>query len=163
MALDRKTRILHIITRLEHGGAPIALLQQLERLSADRFHCTLATGLTPEPARDTVFDEQGLLERLDWDRDLARTVITGFLGDIPGQILKLKELLERGDAAEVRRQAHTIKGAAGNGSGDGLLAMALEMEKAGKAGKLDHAAGILPRLEVAFDKLRTTLEQDGWA
>ncbi len=117
----------------------------------------------PEITKDTVFNEQGLLEQLDGDRELARTIINGFLGDIPGQILKLKKFLESGDTAGAGRQAHTIKGASANMGGKGLHALALEMEKLSNAGDLDRAIGMQPRLEDAFEILRTTLEQDGWA
>ena len=41
-----------------------------------------------------------------------------------------------------------------------LRALALEMEKAGKAGKQDRAAGLQPRLEEALEQLRIALEQD---
>ncbi|MCP4713474.1 MAG: response regulator, partial [Deltaproteobacteria bacterium] len=72
-----------------------------------------AAETVPEITKNTVFNKQGLLEQLDGDRDMARTLITGFLGDIPKQIGKLKEMLETGDAPGAGRQAHTIKGAAG--------------------------------------------------
>ena len=63
---------------------------------------------------DDVFNEPELLDRLMNDRDLVRTVLAGFLDDIPIQFGKLKEFLCNGDNSGAQRQAHTIKGAAAN-------------------------------------------------
>jgi len=49
-----KIRILHIITRLEHGGPPIALLNLIERLDKERFQCAIATGFTEDPQKDMI-------------------------------------------------------------------------------------------------------------
>jgi len=54
MSGGRKIRILHIITRLEHGGPPIALLNLIERLDKGKFQCAIATGFTGEPEKDMI-------------------------------------------------------------------------------------------------------------
>ncbi len=116
----------------------------------------------PKQPGEIVFDEQDLLERLEDDRDLARIIIAGFLSDTPKQILKLKEMLGKGDAEGTERQAHTIKGAASNVGGEDLRKVANEIEKAGKAGKLDLAAETQPQLDKSFENLRSAFEQAGW-
>lgn len=45
-------RILHIITRLEKGGAPNALIEMVKRLSPHLYRVDLATGQTDDPALD---------------------------------------------------------------------------------------------------------------
>ena len=47
-----KIRVLNVITRLEPGGAPLALLDAIRRLSADCFDVVLATGQPDDPALD---------------------------------------------------------------------------------------------------------------
>jgi hypothetical protein len=37
------------------------------------------------------------------DRELTRTVVAGFLNDVPARVRKLKDYLSRGDAAGTRR------------------------------------------------------------
>ena len=96
-----------------------------------------------------VFDKAGMMARLMDDEDLARTVVEGFLEDIPKQIEALKGYLEAGDAARAERQAHTIKGASANVGGEALRAVAFEMEKAGKTGDLESVTARLPELETA--------------
>ncbi|MBN1419214.1 MAG: response regulator, partial [Planctomycetes bacterium] len=44
-----------------------------------------------------VFDRGAFLARVGWDRNLARTLMEGFLGDIPGRIRELKGCLSRDD------------------------------------------------------------------
>ena len=78
-----------------------------------------AAGETPviaEPETETqaVFQRAELLDRLMGDFELAHVIIEGFLGDIPGQIAKLKGFVQSGDREAATRQAHTIKGASAN-------------------------------------------------
>jgi HPt (histidine-containing phosphotransfer) domain-containing protein len=95
-----------------------------------------------------------MMVRLMDDEDLARTVVEGFLEDIPRQIAALKGYLETGNVSGAERQAHTIKGASANVGGERLRAVASEMEKAAKAGGLDNAKGHMAELEAQFDALK---------
>jgi CheY-like chemotaxis protein/HPt (histidine-containing phosphotransfer) domain-containing protein len=105
------------------------------------------------------FDHRALLDRLMGDEDLARTIMEAFLNDIPTQIDQLNQFLSSGDVCAAERQAHTIKGAAANVGGEALRAVALEMEKAGKAGDLESAKSRMKDLHSAFDRLRCEMEK----
>ncbi len=98
-----------------------------------------------------------MLARLMDDEDLARMIVKGFLEDIPLQILALKGHIEAGDILGAERQAHTIKGASANVGGDAMLAVALEMELAGKAGDLNAVKASMAELEVQFDLLNQVM------
>jgi PAS domain S-box-containing protein len=100
-----------------------------------------------------VFDQVSLMVRVMEDADLAKNIMELFLEDIPKRIEMLKRFLDAGDASGVERQAHSIKGASANVSGEALRAVAFEMEKAGKAGDLDAARGLMTRLEEQLEKL----------
>ena len=110
-----------------------------------------------------VFKADELLTRLMGDEEMARTIIGGFLEDIPKQILAVKRYLVHNDAPALYRQAHTIKGAAAAVGGVCLRETAFEMEKAGKAGDLGLASEILPRVEEDFRLLEETMKKTGWA
>ena len=99
------------------------------------------------------------MKRLMGDEELAKTVIAGFLEDIPLQIQALKDCLYTGDAHGAERQAHTIKGAAASIGGEALQAIAFEMEKQGKAGNLTAVMEYMYELEVRFERLREVLEE----
>ncbi|MEW6288339.1 MAG: CHASE domain-containing protein [Thermodesulfobacteriota bacterium] len=110
--------------------------------------------------RAAVFDQETMLKRLMGDQVLAQIVIQGFLQDIPQQIQELKRLLAGEDAAAAGRQAHTIKGAAANVGGESLRAVALQMEKAGKAGDLAAMRQRMAELEAQFDRLQDAMQRE---
>ncbi|HHT9112847.1 MAG TPA: glycosyltransferase family 4 protein [Candidatus Wunengus sp. YC65] len=49
-----KIRVLHVITRLERGGAPAVLLEVLRRCDKRQFEHHIATGLALEPEKDMI-------------------------------------------------------------------------------------------------------------
>ncbi len=107
---------------------------------------------------ERAFDEAALMERLMGDGDLARTVIGTFLADMPQQLASLERYITEGDAAAAKRQAHCIKGAAANVSGDTLRELAFEMERAGEAGDLHAMTARLPELEQRFYTAKQAME-----
>ncbi len=49
-----KIKVLHVITRLEKGGAPSVLLEILRRCDRERFEYHIATGVTRRPGNDMI-------------------------------------------------------------------------------------------------------------
>lgn len=115
------------------------------------------------PGSDAIFNEEALLNRVMNDRELAGKIMRGFLGDCPSQLEKLRKRIEEADAPGAGLQAHTLKGAAATVSAMGLHAIALQMEGAGKTGRLDRVGELLPRAIQEFHKLKKTVEDAGWA
>jgi PAS domain S-box-containing protein len=112
---------------------------------------------------EDIFHAGELINRLMGDEELARTILAGFLEDIPKQIAALKGYLAVGDAPAVHRQGHTIKGAAAAVGGGMLREAALKIEQAGKAGDLNRAALILPSVKEQFRILKEIIKRTGWA
>jgi two-component system, sensor histidine kinase and response regulator len=104
-----------------------------------------------------IWDKAGMLERLMGDEGLVKTVLEGFLADIPRRIQALSVFLESGDGPGAERQAHTIKGAAANVGGEALRVKAFEMEKTVSSGDLNAAGGRLTDLEMSFQELRNAI------
>ena len=107
-----------------------------------------------------VFDRKGLLHRIMDDDDLVSLLIKAFLDDLPLQIQALKDYLQAGDVAGVERQAHTIKGAAGNVSGEALRAIAYEMEKNSKSGDLESIRKRMNELEFQAQRLNDAMKEE---
>jgi len=101
----------------------------------------------------------GMMARMMDDEGLARTVVGGFLEDLPKQIEALKGYLEVGDVASVELQAHSIKGASASVGGKALREVAFEMEQAAKAGDLKSVTARLPELENQFARLKESLSE----
>ena len=111
----------------------------------------------PAPA-GAVFDREVFLDRTLGDSDLAKTIIAGFLADIPAQVAQLKSAVAEGEAHVAGRLAHRIKGAASVVAGQGLQEAALALEQAGVAGDIGKLQANLPRLDEQFSLLARALQ-----
>jgi CheY-like chemotaxis protein len=103
---------------------------------------------------DPVFEKEVFMTRLGFDYELAESIISGFLEDIPGQIEILKALIDQNESELAGYQAHRIKGAAASIEGKALRAKAYEMEKAGKAGDLEGLKRHFPEIKKQFETLK---------
>jgi PAS domain S-box-containing protein len=111
-----------------------------------------------ERSVNAIFDEEGLLARVMDDRDIAITVLSGFLDDIPKQIEAMRNHLDAKDVKSAERQAHSIKGASAAVGGKRLSQLAFELEKAGKSADLDRMKVLLPELMRVFDELKGAIK-----
>jgi PAS domain S-box-containing protein len=143
--------------------APQALAQALEKWAGNPREPSPAgaasRGAAEPSGSPPVFDRQALMARLMGDEELARTIIAGFLEDVPKRILALRGHLDRGDAGSAGGQAHAIKGAAANVGGMALSAVASEIEEAGNAGRREELAALVPEMERQFTLLRTCMRE----
>lgn len=114
-----------------------------------------------EPGKP-IFDEDSLVRRLMGDRELASAVLKGFLEDVPIQLNNLRLRLDEADAAGARSVAHTLKGASATVSAQSLQALALAMEQAGMAGRLDRCGELLPGVMAEFERFKNSLQLAGW-
>ena len=140
---------------------PATLADALEKwLPQQAGNITEGNKRLPSPLEMSAlaFDEAALLERLMGDRDLERSILRGFLTDIPNQLAALASHVTAGDARRAACLAHQIKGAASTVGGEGLREVALEIERAGKAGNLRGIAERLPDLERQFGATRKAME-----
>jgi len=138
-----------------------ATLQKWLPCELARFGSAMERSI-PAPATPEVsvpvFDEAALMKRLMGDRALARTIVTGFLDDMPNHLAALKSHLEARDAGAAGRRAHSMKGAAACVSAIALHNHALEMEHAAAAGNLHAIAARLPELERRFQIAREAMQ-----
>jgi len=93
-------------------------------------------------------DESALMGRLGGDADLYTGVIRAFLHDGPVRLAAIKAAIDAQDLDLVRRHAHSLKGAAGNLSANGLFAAAQQIERAAAEQRCDD-------LEAAWRRLST--------
>jgi HPt (histidine-containing phosphotransfer) domain-containing protein len=109
-----------------------------------------------------IFDAGAMLDRMMGDRLLARKVIGGFLREAPRQMSALGKSLRQGDAAEVRLQAHSMKGGAATIAAERLREPCGAMEEAAAVGDLERAAEWMPKVEEQLELLAETLRREGW-
>jgi signal transduction histidine kinase/DNA-binding response OmpR family regulator len=82
---------------------------------------------------------------------LARKVILAYLDDMPAGLARMQAAAEAGDAAELRRVAHSMKSSSANVGAERLSRLCKALETIGGTGKVD---GSLPLLDEASGELR---------
>ena len=110
---------------------------------------------SPGPA---IFDSTTFMERVLDDETLGRRVIHTFLDDMPRRMEALKESIEKKDAEETARRAHTIKGAASNVCAETAVSPAARIEQAAEAEDWPSVESLVVRLEAAHKTVREALE-----
>jgi len=94
-----------------------------------------------------LFNEAELLERLDYDHEFVRSVLSESLQEIPRHIESLKEYCSGDDRNIIRLEAHTLRGLAANISSAALRELAQNLEFVARDGNFEAAHELLPELE----------------
>jgi PAS domain S-box-containing protein len=85
-------------------------------------------------------------------------LIDAFLEDAPTQIATLRGAVDRGDAAEVRRVAHTLNSNGATFGAHTFSELCRKLEALGRQGALDGASVLLERAEESWEHVREALE-----
>jgi protein-histidine pros-kinase len=99
------------------------------------------------------FNEQDLLERVDNDIGFLAETVEMLQSDGRSLVAGVKTAIAAADAPAVGRAAHTLKGMISNFCAAEVQALALEVERAGKAGDVAAAAQAAARLEPELEGL----------
>src|SRR3984893_2474247 len=106
---------------------------------------------------DENLDRGSILERLEGNSELLTELVQLFLGEAPQLLEAMRKALQQGDMQELRRSAHSLKGAAGNFLAHGTVSAALQLENDAKRGDVESAKAGLATLEVVVKRLLTGL------
>jgi CheY-like chemotaxis protein len=90
--------------------------------------------------------------------DFVAEVIDTFLADVPTLLTTLRHALEAGDAAEVRRAAHTLKSNGATLGATDFAQVCRVLEQQAKDGRLEEAPVLLARIEEEQGSLERALE-----
>ena len=111
---------------------------------------------------DAPLDEGVLtaLRRLqgEGEPDILGKLVGFFVGDARLQIAALRERVEAGEAREVERIAHALKGGSGSLGATRMAAICSALEDAGASSDLRAAPELLERLEGEFGRASAALE-----
>jgi HPt (histidine-containing phosphotransfer) domain-containing protein len=88
-------------------------------------------------------DVPGALRRLGDDVELLEQIILIFLEDAPGLILSAREAVANGNAAELRRSAHSVKGMMATIGAQVGQNAAFRLEQCAAGGDLAEASGLI--------------------
>jgi len=93
------------------------------------------------------------IEEFEEDEALLMEILEGFMGNVRSQIKIIRQAISEGDTEVVRREAHSIKGGAGNLMANALSATAFALENIGESGVLVEGTEALQKLEREFFRL----------
>ena len=112
-----------------------------------------------------VVDSKTIIERLAGDADIYWMMIDMYLQDVENNCKSVAAAYQAGDAALLRREAHTIKGLLATFTDDVGAAQALLIERKAKdndLGGLEEAiAALQARLHLVAETLRQEVAQRG--
>lgn len=104
-------------------------------------------------------DIQSAMNRLGEDEELFQNILQEFMRYLPNQLQKLNNAINKGEAKEVEREAHTLKGASANLSANTLVEWASKLELLGKKSDLEDAKKIMEHLKTDAEQLKTYVEE----
>lgn len=104
----------------------------------------------------STFDRNVLLERVDGDEELYQEIIDLFLEDAPNQLKLIEKAVKENDFSTIQRQAHTLKGEAGNIGANMLFQISRDMEEAVKNGDAEKVPQLLYLMKAEFEKFKQT-------
>jgi HPt (histidine-containing phosphotransfer) domain-containing protein len=107
----------------------------------------IASQPSTESLSKDMLNVEELCNRCMGSKDLVRRVLQKFQHRIPEELAEMEQALERGDAEQVARIAHRVRGASANVSAARLAQAALEIEETSRA---EQRAGA----RVSLDRIR---------
>jgi signal transduction histidine kinase/DNA-binding response OmpR family regulator len=143
----------------DHLAKPISIMglkRSLSRWSLHRHQP--APPIVPEADQDQVplFDEKGVLESFDNDRELIRKVISSALSSIPDYLESFASAVNRQRWEDAQKVAHTMKGLAAQIGGARLSIQFRQIETRLREG--EHLnEDIIKKVRTEFDELKTAL------
>lgn len=112
---------------------------------------------TPDLDSGESIDIDGVLERLRGDRGLLADLAACYLEDYQVLLQGVETAARQGEAAEARRNAHSLKGLAMNFNADQTSKLAAEVELMLAGGNIKEAMQQLPKLSAMADQLAKLL------
>jgi HPt (histidine-containing phosphotransfer) domain-containing protein len=105
-----------------------------------------------------LLDVAGALRRLGDDVELLEQIILIFLEDAPGLVHSAREALSRGDAVELRRSAHSLKGMMATLGAQSSQNAAFRLEQCAASGNLEDASSLILECGERVSEMTTVLQ-----
>ncbi len=115
--------------------------------------------VAPQVSTSAPLDFSGALAEFGDDHAFLHQVISGFLGNVEQQIEQMTQALETEDLERIRKEAHSIKGGAGNLLAAPLAEASRALEELGKARDAGPIPQALKKLGEEYLQLRKYYEE----
>jgi PAS domain S-box-containing protein len=107
--------------------------------------------------RQEILNRATVLARFEGEPELLKDVVRLFLDDCPKMLNAIRGAAERGEAREMERAAHKMKGSVANFAASAAYDAASRLEVMGRSGQLDQATEAVGLLESALEELEPLL------
>jgi len=146
----------------DYLSKPIRSKDLYEKLN--KFHSKQPAAEETDPeanqtGSDSALDWEGALRTTGGDKELLREIMTAFLDEGPKLITDLQKASDEGDAARLRRAAHTLKGSMTYFCAERARDLAYQLESMGKNGELANTSETATQLAAEIKKLVGELEK----
>jgi HPt (histidine-containing phosphotransfer) domain-containing protein len=105
------------------------------------------------PTDECPWSGDQMIARLGGDEELARQLVTLFLGECPRMLAEVRDSVEQGAPDRLRRAAHAFKGSVSNFATHGPAETAFTLETLGREQRMAEAPAALARLERQVERL----------
>lgn len=102
-------------------------------------------------------NRKDLHDRLDGDMELFIELTDIFLTDSDNLMQAIQTALDNGDAQQIQKSAHTLKGAVANFSAKEAYEKSLEIENNGRSGEIDTAKKNFEALQTIIAETKEAL------
>ncbi|QDV17516.1 Signal transduction histidine-protein kinase BarA [Gimesia panareensis] len=119
-----------------------------------------SAGSSEKPgSSSTVFDMAAALKRVGNDPEILNSMVEYFFEDAPVLLKEISRQTQVGDADELARAAHSLKGLCANFNANTAAEAAKAIEEMGYQGDLQDAPEAIPALKAEVDRLTRELTQ----
>ncbi len=136
---------------------PTELFEAVESVASSSDEAA-ATPTRSRVGAVSAFDQDAALGRVGGDVAQLREIIDIYFSECPGWLTQIREGVTNGDAAVVRRGAHSLKGAVSIFGSKEVCNLAQQLETMGRDQNLAGADDVVLQLKRAIDELRPALE-----
>ena len=143
----------HYLPKPVHTKDLLALLAQVSTGTTRR------AAPPPSAPRESAFDLNEVLARVEGDRELLSELIDIFRTESPRMLGEIRKHVDARDEKLLQRSAHALKGAAGNLGAKKASSAALALEMLAKQGDLGSATDRLRDLEREMSLLESELSK----
>ena len=134
---------------------PQKLYATIENLFRDK--ATDKDSESPSVAQYPVLNKTEILQRVGGDEVLLKEIVDLFIADHPRLVSEIRTAIREGDAQELEKAAHALKGSVGNFASESTFQAALRLETMGRNRDMAQAPEAMIILEDKIHQLREQL------
>lgn len=148
---------------LEAGmDAYVAKPLRAEQLYATIIQVLKGDSEQPNQLIEPPVDLKQLLDTLDGNKEILADLVEHFIREFPLQLTEIKKSIIAGDAKQIERTAHSLKGAVVNFGAKTAYRLASEIEGMGRTDNLQDVNQIIIRLEREMERFRDFFSDPKW-